>query len=247
MHTLTSKVVATGVIVATLLAAGPAFADSGRDENTGLHLGVFAKVLKENRQDRREDRRDTRHSTSTAATSTKQFTVEGTITFISGTTLTVQGGKGAVYTVNAGGASVVGHDNVSLTFSALAVNDKVQVKGSLVNNVIVATRIKDKSDATGKTAKTAKVHRSVEAGIVNAINGSIFTIANFGSSGNTTVTTNGSTKYFVQGSATTSAALTNGAHVLVLGTSSATSTSSVNASIVVILTEGLNWIKRLWH
>lgn len=256
MYTIKSKAIATGVIALSLFAAAPVFADTNVESNNGLHLGLFTKILRaeqrENRQeDRQQDRKDARedakqnHATSTNASTTKQFTIEGTVTFVSGSTLTVVGNHGATYSVNAANASVVGHNNVVLTLAALAVNDKVAVTGTLSNNMIIASKIKDKSDETGKTAKPLKVMRSVSAGIVTAINGASVTLSNFGSSGTTNLTTNTATKYFVKGSATSSAALTTGAHVLVLGTSTATSTGSVNASIIVILTEGLNWIKHL--
>ncbi len=249
MYSLKSKALATGVIAFTLLAAAPVFADSNSGkENNGLHLGAFAKILRAEREGDRRDQKDGRkHATSTTATTSKQFSINGTITFVSGSTLTITGSRGATYSVQAANASVVGHENVALTLGSLAVNDRVEVKGSLVNNVIIATRIKDKTDETGTTVKPAKAMRSFSAGIVTAINGAAVTLTNFGSSGVTNLTTNTATKYFVKGSATSSTALTNGAHVLVLGTTTATSTGTVNASIIVILTEGLNWIKHLWR
>lgn len=252
MYTIKSKVIATGVIALTLLAAAPVFADSDKG-NDGLRIGAFAKILHEEREaernDRKEDRKDDRknHATSTSATSTKQFNISGTITFVSGSTLTLQGSRGAVYTINAASASVVGHEGATLSLSALAVNDKVAVKGSLLNNVVIATRIKDKSDATGKPVKPAKSIRSVSAGIITAINGATVSLTNFGSTGSSNVTTNTATKYFVKGGATSSAALTTGSHVLILGTTTATSSGAVNASIIVILTEGLNWLRHFWR
>jgi hypothetical protein len=250
MYTLKSKVIATGVIAFTLLAASPVFADSNTGSGIGLRLGVFTRFLqderkaeqeqrKEAREERKEDRKELRHATSSTASTTK-LSVNGTITFVSGSTLTVQGNKGAVYTVNASGAAITGYEGRTLTLAALAVNDKVEVKGTLVNNVVVATKIKDKSDRTGK------VFRHVQIGTVTAINGSTVTLSNFGSQGSTVVNTNSATTYKVNGAATSSSALTVGSHVWVYGTSTATSTASFNASLVVIVTEGLNWIKHLW-
>lgn len=251
MYSITSKVVATGVIAATMLAATPAFADSGKDNN-GLHLGIFAKILhderkedrKEDRQDRREDRKDRRdekkHATSTTATSTKQFTIEGSVTAIASTTLTVQGARGAIYTVNASGASIFGRENVTIPLNSIAVGHKVSVTGTLSGSTIIAYKVKDKSDTTGKVSQAFK------AGIVTAINGATVTIGNFGSSGTSTIVTNSGTTYKVNGTTASSSALTLGSHVLVLGTTTAGNTS-VNASIVVILTEGLNWVRHFWR
>lgn len=254
MYSITSKAVATGVIALSLFVAAPVFADSnkGNDDN-GLHLGAFARILRAERQDdRKQERRDDRkndraHATSTTATTTKQFSIHGTITFMNGSLITVLGAHGATYTVNASNATVVGHNNSVLTFAALAVNDTVEVKGSLVNNVVIATKVKDESDQTGSTVKPAKATRSISAGIVSAINGAAVTLTNFGTTGSTNLAINSATQYFVKGSATSSAALTNGAHVLVLGTTSATSTGTVNASVIVILTNGLNWIRHIFN
>lgn len=245
MYSIKSKVAATGVIAATLLAATPVFADSNSGSgNNGLHLGVFAKILHEDRKEAREERKENRaekkHATSTTASSTKQFTVEGTVTAIVGTTLTVQGPRGAVYTVNAASASIYGREHVTIALNAIKVGDKVSVTGTLSGSTIIATKVKDKTDLTGKVSQAFK------AGIVTAINGSAVTIGNFGSTGTTTVVTNSSTKFRVNGSAASSSALTLGSHVLVFGTTTAGS-SSVNASIVVILTEGLNWVRHFWR
>ncbi len=255
MYTLKSKVIATGVIAFTLLAGAPVFADSNSgQENNGLRLGVFARFLneerkaerevrKEERKETREDRKDARknHATSTTASTTKQFTIEGTITFVSGSIVTVQGSYGAVYTVNASTAVVTGHEGRTISLAALALNDKVVVTGSLINNVVIATKIKDKSDRTGK------VFQAVKLGTVTAINGSIVTLSNFGSQGSTMVTTNTSTNYKVNGTAASSSALTVGSHVWIYGTTSATSSASMNASLVVVITEGLNWLKHFWN
>jgi hypothetical protein len=249
MYTIKSKAIATGVIALTLFAAAPVFADTNVSvDDNGLHLGLFAKVLREDiREARQEQRKEAReqekkhHATSTSATTTKQFTIEGSITAISGTTITLQGARGAAYTVIATNATITGRNNATLSIGSLKIGDKLSVTGSLSGNAVIATKIKSKSDLTGK------IYRSVEAGIVTAINGATVTLNNFGASGNTTVTTNTDTKYSVNGKTATSGALTVGSHVLVLGTSSATSTTSVNASIIVIITEGLNWIKHLWR
>ncbi|MBP9757147.1 MAG: hypothetical protein KBD06_00945 [Candidatus Pacebacteria bacterium] len=252
MYSITSKVVATGVIAVSLLAAAPVFADSGQSgRDNGLHLGVFAKLLhddrKEDRSDRREDRREDRkdsrtekkHATTTLATSSKQFVIQGSVTAISGTTLSVQGARDAVYTVNGSSASIFGHQNVAIPFSTIKAGDKVQITGTITGGTVVATKIKDKSDETGK------VSRSFNAGIVTGVNGSIMTLGNFGSTGTSTFVTNSATKYKVNGTAASSSALTLGSHVLVFGTTTAGSTT-VNASLIVILTDGLNWLRHFW-
>lgn len=245
MKNINVKHVLAGAGAVALLFATPAFADSGRDhrEDNGLHLGAFVRLLKQERHDeKKQERRDEkRHATSSVASSTKQFSIEGTITAVSGSTLTVQGARGAVYTVNAGNATVTGHEGVRLSLAALAVGDRVKVTGTLSGTVIVATKIKDKSDRTGVT-----VH-SVTAGIVTALNGTTVVLDRFGAPGTTSVSVHSGTTYKINGVATSSSALKVGSHVIVAGTSSAAAGSSVNASIIYILTEGLNWISRLFR
>ncbi len=245
MYSITSKAIATGVIALTLIAASPVFADTGNaNDEGGLHLGIFAKVLhedqKDDRNDNREARKDSPENAASSSGARNQFAIEGTVTFMSGTTLTVQGRHGAVYTVNASNASVVGHNNTAGTIASIALSDTVQVKGTLMNNVIIASKIRDTSDRDAKTA------RAFKAGIVTAINGAMITLSNFGSNGTTSVMTTTGTKYNVNGSTASSGALAIGSHVFVFGTANATSSNSVNASIIVILTEGLNWIKHFW-
>ncbi len=92
-------------------------------------------------------------------------------------------------------------------------------------------------------------HASTTVGTVTSINGSTFVVGPFGKHATTTVTTNASTIFKLNGVATTSAALTTGAHVIVIGTTTATSTSgnSVDASAVLIFTKMFGWFKHWMH
>ncbi len=255
MYSITSKAAATGIIALTLLAAAPVFADSNKDKsNNGLHLGAFAKILHEERAEQREDSKEERtearedrkeqrkasHATSITATTTKQFVVKGSVTAISGSTLTVQGAHGAIYSVNAANAVFTGRTNAAVTLGSIKIGDKVSVTGTLTGSTIVATKVRSHSDLTGK------VFRTFEAGIVTAINGAAVTFSSFGSTGTSTVVTNTATKYSVNGTPASAGALTVGAHVLVVSTSTTASSTPQNASFIVILTQGLNWVRHFW-
>lgn len=248
MYSNSSKIIATGVVSLALLAAAPVFADSesGSSDN-GLHLGVFARILKDTRDDRREERREAREERTEARkdasaneSTAHEFTIRGKVTFVSGTTLTVQGAQGAVYTVNAANASVTGHNNTQLTLSSIATGDTVKVTGSLSGSVIVATKIKDTSDLTGK------VIRAVNAGVVTAINGTTVLFDTFGASGTSSATVNANTKYVLDGEVSSSSALKAGSHVIIAGTSTATG-GTLNASIILILTEGFGWLMNVFR
>ncbi len=245
MYSLSSKVIATGVISLALLAASPAFADStSAHADNGLHLGVFARLLNGRADKDNDEHKDIKNATSTVATH-HEFKVEGSVTAINGSTITLQGAHGAVYTVNAANAAFTGNAGAVFALGSIKAGDKVTVTGSLNGSVITATKVRDRSDTTIKPAH--QVIRSFEAGIVTAINGATVTLSNFGSAGTSTVTTNSATKYSVNGATSNASALAVGSHVLVIGTSIATSTGPVNASIIVVLTEGLNWIKHLFR
>jgi len=66
--------------------------------------------------------------------------IDGTVTKVSGSTLTVKGRDGTTYTVTASGSTTVTVEKAS-TVSALAVGEKVQVMGTTTNGTVAATRI----------------------------------------------------------------------------------------------------------
>ena len=85
---------------------------------------------------------------------------------------------------------------------------------------------------------------AANAGIVTSVNGSTFLLNSFGKNGTTTVTTDASTVYKVNGVATTSAALSAKSRVIVFGT---TSSTGINASIVSILNIGRGFFKHFFR
>ena len=89
---------------------------------------------------------------------------------------------------------------------------------------------------------------SVSAGKVQSVNGSSFVVSRSGKA-TTTVVTNSSTLFKVNGVATTSAALSAGSRVIVIGTTTATSTSgnTIEASLVLIFSKFAGFCKHLMH
>lgn len=85
---------------------------------------------------------------------------------------------------------------------------------------------------------------AANAGIVTSVNGSTFLLNSFGKNDTTTVTTDASTVYKVNGVATTSAALSAKSRVIVFGT---TSSTGINASIVSILNIGRGFFKHFFR
>lgn len=82
------------------------------------------------------------------------------------------------------------------------------------------------------------------AGVVTSVSGSTFTLKSRGTNSTTTVATNTSTIYKVNGVATTSSALSAGSKVIVFGT---TSPTGITASLVSILNVGRGFLKHLFH
>ncbi len=82
------------------------------------------------------------------------------------------------------------------------------------------------------------------AGVVTSVQGSAFTLAPFGTHATTTVETNASTTYKVNGVATTSSAVAVGSRAIVFGT---TDSDGITASFVSILNIGFGWLKHFFH
>lgn len=205
-----------------------------QNASTSGGIGAFVQALAHDRDhDRDDEKKDRDH-----ATTTPQVNISGTITSISGTTLTLSGQNSAVYTVDAGSAAIKGG-----SFADLKVGDTVTVRGTLSGSIIAATSVVDKTFLQNALARV----NSVRAGVVNAINGSVLTIMG---NGTTSVTTNSSTTVLKKGGATTTAALSLGSRVLVLGTSSATTSTStpdtITASIIILFQNGVNFLKHFF-
>ncbi len=94
--------------------------------------------------------------------------VNGTVTAISGTTLTVTNATGTVYTVDASQAKVAEGMFVSgLSVANIQVGDKVSIRGTVSGTTITAKMINDASF----------IGRNIFTGIVSSVSGSMITIS----------------------------------------------------------------------
>jgi hypothetical protein len=227
--------------VAIIATGSPAFADSKRGSDNGLHLGHYPRVEREDRREARKDARkhDRVHATSSNATSSHS-SIEGVITSVSGTILIVKKND-VFYSVQAAQAKVVGHNEIPLSLSALIVGDRIQVHGTLSGSTFIASKIKDKSDETGEQM------RVVSAGTITALNGNTVTFTRFGPATTASVAISSSTRYTVNGSSASSSALTVGSRVLIVGKAQSATSSSIFAKSIHIVTEGYNWLPRIWR
>lgn len=85
---------------------------------------------------------------------------------------------------------------------------------------------------------------AVGVGTVTSVDGSIFTLKSRGVSGTTSVTTNASTTYKVNGVTTTSNALSVGSRAIVFGT---TDSTGITATLISILDVGRGFFKHLFR
>ncbi len=74
-----------------------------------------------------------------------QHVVAGSVTAVSGNTITVKGNDGAVYSVNAASAKFFDKSETSATISDVKVGDKVQVFGTVSGTSVTAEMIHDVS------------------------------------------------------------------------------------------------------
>src|SRR3989344_2809292 len=251
----TKYILASSAVSLALLVAAPVLADSDNrgpslraDHDIGLgavvrllakdgdHDGIGATVRElakqqRDRHNRGENGRD-EHATSTV-------TIRGTITAISGSDITVSGSNGSTYTVHGANATLSGNGG-TIVFGDLMVGDTVAVRGTLDGTALTAVSVRDLSLAR-RTFLSAI--GAAGAGVVTSISGSTFTIDPIGAQSTTTVTTNGSTTYLLNGQATTSDALSVGSKVFVSGTT--TSATSITAAIVSIWNSGISFLRHL--
>ena len=148
--------------------------------------------------------------------------------------------------------------------SAHTVSGSVEVSSHTDLNLGSTTRLSDDSDNDArqhrvdknKDQKTGDIHDksaasaaflsaigAAGAGVVTSVDGSTFTIKSLGTHSTTTVTTNASTTYKVNGVATTSSALKVGSRAFIFGS---TDSTGISASLVSILNIGVGFFKH-WH
>ena len=154
--------------------------------------------------------------------------VRGSVTAISGMTLTVTDSRtGTVYTVDASGATVL-KNNAAHTLSAVAVGDQVMTTGTVTGTHVIATKIIDGQFSgpmgmRGDGDRTPNGVKPVAVGTVTLISGTTLTLTSHGFGGadqtqaTYTVDAAGAT-VTKSGSASTVSAITVGDNVVVEGT-----------------------------
>lgn len=166
--------------------------------------------------------------------------VFGTVSAISGTTLTVtsKGGpsttstSGTTYTVDASNATVI-KDGATSTVSAIATGDTVMVQGTVSGTNVTATKINDGAlqgmgKGAGALASLQGTGEPVVGGSITAINGDSLTITN---KSNVTYTVDATNATVIVKNATSSVSdLATGDNVVVQGTVNGT---AVTASSVI--------------
>jgi len=178
------------------------------------------------------------HATSTPANGS--ITTTAVVTAINGSTLTVNAKGGTTYTVDASNAKLSLNDDTALSLNQIEVGDTVRVKGTLNGSTITATAV---ADVAVEVRSVLSANGAAGAGVVTSINGSTFTIKPFGTNATTTIETNGSTVYRINGDLASSSALVVGSKVVLAGTTN--SDTSIGASIVGIFTAGFGFFKHL--
>jgi hypothetical protein len=179
--------------------------------------------------------------------------VGGVVTAISGTTITLSGHLGGVfsasttntattYTIDAAGATVR-KNNATSSVSNIAVGDRIFVQGTVSGTTVTATSIYDGVGAMmgergrggwgGPNSSTTPPFvgngQPVVAGNVTAINGSTLTVTT--TSNNVSYTVDASNAKIVQGSSTISLSdITVGQRVVIQGTVNG---AAVNASTII--------------
>ncbi len=220
----------SGTLVGALILLSPLAASANTlsaEGNASLHLGskigLFHgdKEKSEKSKDKKKDHSD------------KRFGVYGVVATESGSTLTLQSGKGTTYTVNTASADFKGGSAADISMS-----DVLLVSGKVDGSTIIASRIVNITEIKNEWREKAA---HAKAGVVTAISGSGFTIEPFSLDSALSITTDSATLFKQNGEATTSSALAVGSRVMLSGTS--TGSTSFSASIVEIFTKGFGHMK----
>lgn len=230
---ITRYITALSAIIFALLVASPALASSpihdtaNTDNHSSLHLN--SKLNHDGGKNNRN------------ANDKSIVTIPGTVSAIRGSTLTLTGRNGTIYTIDTVSTTISNRDT-AITLGDITVGDMLVVKGTLSGSVITAAKIHDTSFA--KRAFISAIG-ATGAGVVTSVTGSTFTMTPYATEGTTTVTTNASTIYKVNGVATTSSALQVDSRAIIYGT--VTSPTSITATMVSILSNGFGFFKHFFH
>ncbi|HVY73117.1 MAG TPA: DUF5666 domain-containing protein [Candidatus Paceibacterota bacterium] len=229
---------------ALLLAAAPMLASAHNDSNNSGKGGIKADVkssmslnMGANIQHVLFGTPLPSHATTTANGS---INTSATVTAINGSTLTVNAKGGTTYTVNAANATFSNANDTNVSLSQVKVGDTLRIKGTVNGSTITAEKI---SDDAARLRTVLSANGAAGAGVVTSVNGSILTIKPYGTKATTTVTTNASTVYRVNGDLASSSAVTVGSNVVIAGNTNAD--TSIAASIVGIFTRGFGFFKHI--
>lgn len=189
------------------------------------------------------------HTTGTAlkhrivGTAVHKPMVSGTVTAITGNSITLLGKNGTTYTVDATNAKVI-KNKVTITVSAIAVGDTLVVSGTTTGSSVVATGIRDGVVSSVKKTGTKPINAKAEMpfgknatfGTVASVSGSTFTLTKKSGTGTTTVmvTTDTTTVFKKNGQTDTLADVAAGQTVVVMGakdTSGNVTATSVNVMV----------------
>ena len=134
----------------------------------------------------------------------------GTVTVVGSSTFDFKTAKGDTFTVNTSGAKIVDISGNALTLANIAVNDKVDIRGTGSGNTITAKTV---------LVTPPNTHVASGRGKVTAINGSSLTVSqtNHGIVSSFTVNTSSSTVFTSSTTTTTLASVQVGSKITVKG------------------------------
>lgn len=137
------------------------------------------------------------------------------------------------------------HSGVSVNASVNGDNNPGLHLGSVIRHDKEKNHDDNKDDRKADRQAFLSAIGAAGAGVVTSVDGSTFTLKSRGVSGMTTVSTNASTVYKVNGVATTSSALSVGSRAIVYGTTD--SSGGITATLVSILNVGFSFFAHIFH
>lgn len=134
-------------LIVTVLAPMSAFANSDDGSSRGKSVSNIEREAQEREKESGKEKKEKVHQQEKEARSIqKKSTVEGTVTALNGSAISVKKGNGSVVIVQAANAKIVRRFGATMTLADIQTNDRLLIVGTVATGTeVVASHIRDLS------------------------------------------------------------------------------------------------------
>lgn len=141
----TSSQIAAMALIVTALAPMSAFAKSDDGSSRGKTISSIAREAREHgKESEKEERENEKQEKKDSRVTQKKSTIEGMVTALNGSAISVKRGNGSVIIVQAANAKIVRRFGAAMTLADIQTNDRLVITGTVTTGTeITATLIRD--------------------------------------------------------------------------------------------------------